>query len=202
MLVNNAGYGHLGLFEETSVQDVQSQFGTNLFGVFNITRVVLPLMRAARAGRIFNISSLAGMRGAAFGSLYCASKFALEGFSESLALEVAPFGIKVVIVEPGPFRTDFLSNDSLRFAAYAVADYDMSRAAYHASFKQRDGNQPGDPVKLAEAMVRLAREPEPPRRFVAGSVAYESIKAKLSEMQSELSQWRELSVATDGDYLI
>jgi len=200
VLVNNAGYGHLGLFEETSVQDVQSQFGTNLFGVFNVTRVVLPLMRAARQGRIFNISSLAGVRGVAFGSLYCASKFALEGFSESLAQEVAPFNIQVVIVEPGPFRTDFLSNDSIRFAAHAVADYDMSRSAYHSSFKQRDGQQPGDPVKLALAMVRLAREPEPPRRFVAGSVAFESIKSKLNDMQAELAEWRPLSVAMDGDY--
>lgn len=200
VLVNNAGYGHLGLFEETTVQDVQSQFGTNLFGVFSVTRAVLPVMRAARKGRIFNVSSLAGMRGVAFGSLYCASKFALEGFSESLAQEVAPFGIQVVIVEPGPFRTEFLSADSVRFGAHAVADYDEQRVALRASFEQRNGRQPGDPVKLAEAVVRLAREPEPPMRFVAGSIAFDSITAKLAGVQAELERWRPLSVGTDGDY--
>lgn len=200
VLVNNAGYGHLGLFEETTVQDVQAQFGTNLFGVFSVTRAVLPVMRAARKGRIFNVSSLAGMRGVAFGSLYCASKFALEGFSESLAQEVAPFGIQVVIVEPGPFRTDFLSAESVRYGAHAVADYDEQRTALRASFEQRNGRQPGDPVKLAEAVVRLASEAEPPMRFVAGSIAFDSIAAKLAGVQAELERWRPLSVGTDGDY--
>jgi NAD(P)-dependent dehydrogenase (short-subunit alcohol dehydrogenase family) len=200
VLVNNAGYGHLGLFEETSVQDVQAQFGTNLFGVFSVTRAVLPVMRAARSGRIFNISSLAGRRGVAFGSLYCASKFALEGFSESLAQEIAPFGILVTIVEPGPFRTDFLSAESARFGTRALADYDAQRTALRASFEQRDGHQPGDPIKLAEALVRLASEPEPPLRFVAGSIAFDSIGAKLVAMQTELEHWQALSVGTDGDY--
>lgn len=200
VLVNNAGYGHLGLFEETTVQDAEAQFGTNLFGVFSVTRVVLPVMRAARQGRIFNVSSLAGMRGVAFGSLYCSSKFALEGFSESLAQEVAPFGIRVTIVEPGPFRTDFLSAESIRFAADAVSDYDAQRTALRASFEQRHGQQPGDPVKLAEAVVRLASEPEPPLRFVAGSIAFDSIKAKLADMQAQLEHWRPLTVGTDGDY--
>jgi len=200
VLVNNAGYGQLGLFEETTVQDAQAQFGTNLFGVFSVTRAVLPVMRAARQGRIFNVSSLAGMRGVAFGSLYCASKFALEGFSESLAQEIAPFGIRVTIVEPGPFRTDFLSAESIRFGAHAVADYDDRRAALQASFEQRNGKQPGDPVKLAEAVVRLAGEPEPPLRFVAGSIAVDSISAKLVDMQTEIDRWRPLSVGTDGRY--
>jgi len=200
VLVNNAGFGQLGLFEETTVQDAQAQFGTNLFGVFSVTRAVLPVMRAARQGRIFNVSSLAGMRGVAFGSLYCASKFALEGFSESLAQEIAPFGILVTIVEPGPFRTDFLSAESIRFGAHAVADYDDRRSALRASFEQRNGQQPGDPVKLAEAVVQLAGEPEPPLRFVAGSIAFDSISAKLVDMQTELEHWRPLSVGTDGHY--
>jgi NAD(P)-dependent dehydrogenase (short-subunit alcohol dehydrogenase family) len=197
VLVNNAGYGHLGLFEEATVQDVQAQFGTNLFGVFSVTRAVLPVMRAARKGRIFNVSSTAGMRGVAFGSLYCASKFALEGFSESLAQEIAPFGIRVTIVEPGPFRTDFLTAESLRFGEHAIADYDDRRTALRASFEQRDGKQPGDPVKLAEAIVRLASEPEPPLRFVAGAIAFDTISAKLVDMQTELARWRPLSVGMD-----
>ena len=197
VLVNNAGYGHLGLFEEATVQDVQAQFGTNLFGVFSVTRAVLPVMRAARKGRIFNVSSTAGMRGLAFGSLYCASKFALEGFSESLAQEIAPFGIRVTIVEPGPFRTDFLSAESIRFGEHAVADYDDRRSALRASFEQRNGKQPGDPVKLAEAIVHLASEPEPPLRFVGGAIAFDSISAKLVDMQTELDRWRPLSVGMD-----
>ncbi len=200
VLVNNAGYGQLGLFEESSAQDAQAQLGTNLFGVFSVTRAVLPVMRAARKGRIFNVSSLAGMRGAAFGSLYCASKFALEGFSESLAQEVAPFGILVTIVEPGPFRTDFLSAKSVRFGANELADYDERRTALRASFELRNGRQPGDPLKLAEAVVQLADEPEPPMRFIAGSIAFDSISAKLFDMQTEIAHWRTLSVGTDGDY--
>ena len=197
VLVNNAGYGHLGLFEETRPEDVQAQFGTNLFGVFNVTRVVLPLMRAARGGHIFNLSSLAGVRGSPFGSLYCSSKFALEGFSESLAAEVAPFGIRVTIVEPGPFRTDFLNPASVRYASHPVADYDAQRATLQASFEQRDGKQPGDPVRLAEAIVRLAREPEPPLRFLAGQFAVDTAGAKLAGMRAELERWMPLSVATD-----
>jgi NAD(P)-dependent dehydrogenase (short-subunit alcohol dehydrogenase family) len=153
VLVNNAGYGHLGFFEESTSQDVQAQFATNLFGVFNVTWAALPVMRAARHGRIFNISSLAGILGVEVCSLYCASKFALEGFSESLAKEIAPFGLFVTIVEPGPFRTDFLTGESLRFGKTAVADYDDRRGRLRASFEQRNGQQPGDPAKLAQALV-------------------------------------------------
>jgi NAD(P)-dependent dehydrogenase (short-subunit alcohol dehydrogenase family) len=200
VLVNNAGYGHLGFFEENTIQDVQAQFSTNLFGTFNVTWAALPVMRSARKGRIFNLSSLAGIVGAELGSLYCASKFALEGFSESLAKEVAPFGLFVTIVEPGPFRTDFLTSESLRFGDNAVADYDDRRAQLRASFEQRNGRQPGDPVKLAKAIVRLANEAEPPMRFIAGSIAVNAADAKLVGMQAELDRWREVSVSTDGSY--
>jgi NAD(P)-dependent dehydrogenase (short-subunit alcohol dehydrogenase family) len=198
VLVNNAGYGHLGFFEETTADDVHAQFDTNLYGVFNVTRAVLPVMRWERQGRIFNLSSLAGVRGAELGSLYCSSKFAVEGFSESLALEVAPFGIHVTIVEPGPFRTDFLAPESIRFGARPVADYDERRKAARASFEQRNGQQPGDPVKLAEAMVLLSNEAEPPLRFTAGSIAVNSFASKLTSMQVELERWRALGVGADG----
>ncbi|MGV7240854.1 oxidoreductase [Caballeronia sp. M23-90] len=200
VLVNNAGYGHLGFFEETTMQDVQAQLSTNLFGTFNVTWAALPVMRAARRGRIFNVSSLAGILGAELCSLYSASKFALEGFSESLAKEVAPFGLHVTIVEPGPFRTDFLKPESLRFGDKPIADYDERRATLRASFEQRNGQQPGDPVKLAEAMIKLAGEPEPPLRFIAGSIAVNAADAKLAAMQAELNQWRDVSVSTDGTY--
>ena len=199
VLVNNAGYGHLGFFEETTDADVQAQFATNLFGVFNVTRAALPVMRAARRWRIFNISSLAGMLGAELASLYCASKFALEGFSESLAKEVAPFGIGVILVEPGPFRTDFLSGNSLRFGDETLADYDGRRAQLRGAFEQRNGRQPGDPARLADAIAHLANAPNPPLRFIAGAIAVDAAEAKLAGMRAELDQWRALSIGTDGN---
>ena len=198
VLVNNAGYGQLGYFEETTPDDVEAQFATNVFGLFNVTRAALPVMRAARSGRIFNLSSSAGFRGVETGSLYCASKFAVEGFSESLALELAPFGIQVTIIEPGPFRTDFLTPASIRFGARAIPDYEERRAALRATFEQRNGKQPGDPVKLADAMVQLADEAAPPLRFTAGAIAVNTFAAKLETMQAELEKWRAPGLATDG----
>jgi NAD(P)-dependent dehydrogenase (short-subunit alcohol dehydrogenase family) len=201
VLVNNAGYGHLGFFEETTIEDAQAQFAANLFGALNVTRAALPVMRSARSGRIFNISSIAGVRGAEFASLYCASKFALEGFSESLSKELAPFGLFVTIVEPGPFRTDFLTRESLRFGDGAVGDYDDRRAQIRAAFEQRNGQQPGDPAKLAQAMVRLANEAKPPIRFIAGSFALDAAQVKFAGMRDELDSWRLLSMSTDGSYV-
>jgi NAD(P)-dependent dehydrogenase (short-subunit alcohol dehydrogenase family) len=198
VLVNNAGYGHLGYFEETTPDDVEAQFATNVFGLFNVTRAALPVMRAARSGRIFNLSSSAGFRGVETGSLYCASKFAVEGFSESLALELAPFGIRVTLIEPGPFRTDFLTPASIRFGARAIPDYEERRAALRATFEQRNGKQPGDPVKLADAMVQLANEVAPPLRFTAGAIAVDTFAAKLDTMRAELEKWRAPGRATDG----
>ncbi len=197
VLVNNAGYGHLGYFEELTREEIATQFATNVFGLFDVTRAVLPSMRAARRGRIFNISSAAGIRGSEFASLYCASKFAIEGFSESLAQELAPFGVFVTLVEPGPFRTDFLSRDSMQLASVAVADYDARRGDLRAAFEQRNGKQPGDPLKLAEAIVRLSAESQPPLRFVAGRMALDAADAKLAGMAREIEQWREVSIATD-----
>jgi NAD(P)-dependent dehydrogenase (short-subunit alcohol dehydrogenase family) len=156
-------------------------------------------MRAARKGRIFNLSSVAGIRGAEFTSLYSSSKFALEGFSESLATEVAPFGIFVTIVEPGPFRTDFLTRESLRFGANAITDYDERRSRVLATFDSRSGKQPGDPVKLAEAVVQLANEAKPPMRFLAGAFALGIAEKKLAAMRADFENWRALSAATDYD---
>jgi NAD(P)-dependent dehydrogenase (short-subunit alcohol dehydrogenase family) len=197
VLVNNAGYGHLGFFEEASEGDIRTQFETNVFGVFHVTQAVLPVMRAAKSGRIFNLSSIGGLRGVEFGSLYCATKFAVEGMSESLAQEVAPFGIFVTIIEPGPFRTDFLTQESLRFGGKAIGDYDTRRAALRASFEGRNGNQPGDPARLAEAIVTLANESKPPLRFVAGALAVDMAKTKLAGMSAEFDRWRDLALGTD-----
>jgi NAD(P)-dependent dehydrogenase (short-subunit alcohol dehydrogenase family) len=197
VLVNNAGYGHLGYFEETTAADIQAQYATNVFGLFNVTRAALPAMRAARKGHVFNLSSVAGYRGIETGSLYCSSKFAVEGFSEALASELAPFGIHVTIVEPGPFRTDFLTPESLQFVATEVADYADRRDAMRASFEQRNGKQPGDPVLLAQALVTLANAAKPPLRFTAGAMAVNGLDAKLAAMKAELDTWRELGLATD-----
>jgi NAD(P)-dependent dehydrogenase (short-subunit alcohol dehydrogenase family) len=197
VLVNNAGYGHLGFFEETTNEDAQAQFATNLFGVFNVTRAVLPIMRSARQGRIFNISSIAGVRGIEFAALYCASKFALEGFSESLSRDVAPFGIFVTIIEPGPFRTGFLARESLRISANPIADYDDRRQRARDSFEQRDGRQPGDPVKLAQALVSLADADTPPMRLLAGAFAVQTFDKKLIAMRAELEAWRQRSIGMD-----
>jgi NAD(P)-dependent dehydrogenase (short-subunit alcohol dehydrogenase family) len=197
VLVNNAGYGHLGYFEENTPQDVQTQFATNVFGVFNVTWAALPAMRAARKGLIYNLSSVAGIRGNEFTSLYSASKFAVEGFSESLSKELAPFGIFVTIVEPGPFRTDFLSSESLKYGSRPIADYDARRAKVAAAFEARNHKQPGDPAKLAQAMVDLAGQPKPPMRFAAGAFAVQTARAKFTDMLAELESYEKASVATD-----
>jgi len=200
VLVNNAGYGHVGFFEETTDADARAQFDSNVFGLMNVTRAVLPLMRKARAGHIFNLSSLAGLRGNMFASLYSASKFAVEGLSESLAEELAPFGIRVTIVEPGPFRTDFLSARSLRVVAQALPDYDDMRSRMLAAFAERNGKQAGDPAKLARAMVEMAGSAKPPLRFLAGSQAFDMGVPKLEEMRKDITAWEAASRATDGDY--
>jgi NAD(P)-dependent dehydrogenase (short-subunit alcohol dehydrogenase family) len=200
ILVNNAGYGHYGFFEESSIDDARDQIATNFLGVLQVTWAVLPVMRAARKGRIFNLSSLGGLIGGQLASLYCATKFAVEGFSESLAKEVAPFGIHVTIVEPGPFRTDFLTARSLRFANKRIADYDDRRATLLAGIQERNGRQPGDPAKLAEAIVSLSKTDKPPLRFVAGSVALSAAEEKLADMRNEFDRWRQLSTSTDGTF--
>jgi NAD(P)-dependent dehydrogenase (short-subunit alcohol dehydrogenase family) len=200
VLVNGAGYGHHGFFEELTLQNVRDQMETNLFGALNVTWAVLPSMRVARKGRIFNVSSVGGFMGGQMASLYCASKFALEGFSESLAKEVAPFGVHVTIVEPGPFRTDFLSSASSRFEHAPIPDYAHRRALFHEGIAQRNGKQPGDPAKFAQALLHLADQSAPPLRFAAGSIAVGATEEKLASMQTDLNNWRSLSLGTDGDW--
>jgi NAD(P)-dependent dehydrogenase (short-subunit alcohol dehydrogenase family) len=200
VLVNNAGYGHVGFFEETTDADARAQFEANVFGLMNVTRAVLPLMRKARAGHVVNLSSLAGLRGNMFTSLYSASKFAVEGLSEALAEELAPFGIRITIVEPGPFRTDFLTARSLRVGAQALPDYDAMRAKMLAGFEARNGKQAGDPARLARAVVEMAGSATAPLRFLAGSQAFDMGVAKLNAMREDITAWEAASRATDGDY--
>ena len=199
VLVNNAGYGNLGLFEETTDAEARAQYDTNVFGLYNVTRAVLPAMRRQRSGRIFNISSVGGLLGGEGGSLYCATKFAVEGFSESITKEVAPFGVHVTIVEPGFFRTDFLDESSVRYGSRRIEDYAEISAQMKAFWDSRNHAQAGDPAKLGQVLVDLAGRADPPLRFAAGSDAVAMIGGKIASLQAELDAWSGLSVTTDGD---
>jgi len=198
VLVNNAGYGQLAPFEENTPSDAERQFATNVFGVFNLCRAVLPIMRKQRSGHIFNVSSVAGVVAMGGAALYCASKFAVEGFSESLAQEVSQFGIKVTLVEPGVFRTDFLDPSSAAFGANELEDYATFTAKIKAGLAANNHRQTGDPAKLGEALVQLASAEKPPLRYVAGSDAYQAITSKLDKVKEEIEQWRDLSASSDG----
>lgn len=197
VLVNNAGFGQMGMFELNTPDDIARQFDTNVHGVFNVTRAALPTMRRQRSGRILNLSSIGGMIGFEGASLYCAAKFAVEGFSESLALEVARFGIHVTIVEPGFFRTDFLDGSSVRYGALQIDDYSEATAALRGGYNDYSHNQPGDPVKLGHALVEVANAAVPPLRFAAGSDAQIYLNKKLDLVKSELAAWKALSLSTD-----
>jgi NAD(P)-dependent dehydrogenase (short-subunit alcohol dehydrogenase family) len=200
VLVNNAGYGQLGAFEENEVGDIERQFDTNVYGTFHVTRAVLPVMRQQRSGHVFNLSSVGGVVSVAGASLYCATKFAVEGFSEGLAQEVAQFGIHVTLVEPGPFRTDFLDTSSVRFGAKKVADYAEWSKKSQAAWNARNHLQDGDTDKLGQAIVTLAAAKSPPMRYAAGTYAVQRIEDKLKSMQAEIDTWRALSVGTDGTF--
>jgi NAD(P)-dependent dehydrogenase (short-subunit alcohol dehydrogenase family) len=197
VLVNNAGYGQLGAFEETSAEAIERQFETNVFGVFRVTRAVLPLMRRQRSGHIITISSMVGLVGVDGGSIYCASKFAVAGWSEALSLELARFGIRATSVHPGYFRTDFLDRSSMRLADLSIDDY---RETTERSTRRRDSvnhRQAGDPAAFGRAMVKLADAEEPPVRFAAGSDAVRVMADKGTSLLESAKAWRDLSVSTD-----
>ena len=201
VLVNNAGYGQLGLFEENGAAEVQAQYATNVFGLFNVTRAVLPSMRRQRSGHIFNLSSIAGVRGSAGASLYCSSKFAVEGFSEALSKELTDFGIHVTLIEPGYFRTDFMDPSSVRIGGGGpVDDYAALSARLKANYEATNHRQAGDPARLAQVIVQLASHATPPLRFAAGSDAVDIVRTKIDALRAELQQWESLSVTTDGSF--
>ena len=197
VLVNNAGYGQFGPFEEIEPEAIERQFATNVFGTFNVTRAVLPVMRRQRAGLVINMSSNGGFKGVRGASMYSSTKFAIEGFSEALAQEIADFGLKLTIVEPGAFRTDFLDDRSLKRGTHDLDDYADFRAKANAVFEARNHNQVGDPDKLGRALVQLANETNPPLRFVAGADALKVVDDKLDYVAREVARWRELSRSTD-----
>lgn len=194
VLVNNAGYGVFGAVEEVSDADVRQQFETNVYGALNVTRVVLPHLRRQRSGHILNISSSGGFVGFAGAGIYCASKFALEGWSEALAKEVAPLGIHVTIVEPGAFRTAF--NGTLVAPHQAIEDYAATSGQMLQWLQQMNGQQPGDPKKAATAMIQSVNCANPPLRLVLGADALEVVHVKLQAVAADLAAWNDISINT------
>ncbi|WP_345790606.1 oxidoreductase [Agrobacterium pusense] len=197
VLVNNAGYGHLGIFEEASEEDIETQFQTNVFGLMRVTRAVLPVMRGQKSGHIINLSSIGGKVAFDLCTLYGASKFAVEGFSVNLAKDVASFGINVTVVSPGYFRTDFLDPSSVRFAGNRISDYDGVRGAVEAAYKDHSHQQLGDPEKFGPAIVKMASASKPPMHFLVGSDAVQYARDEISARSAEMDQWESLSGSTD-----
>ena len=199
VLVNNAGNFYAGFFEELSAEQVRQQIDTLLFGPMNVTRTVLPVMRKLRTGLLMTISSTAGISGGMFCSAYAAAKFGIEGWMESIAPEIAPFGIRTMLVEPGFFRTDLLSSDSTTYAALSIDDYAERTKETVAAWNSMNGKQSGDPAKLATALVQLAELAEPPVRFAAGADAVQAFEAKANALLSQANAYRDLSASLAHD---
>ncbi|MFL5739713.1 MAG: oxidoreductase [Flavisolibacter sp.] len=196
VLVNNAGYGTIGAIEEFSMEEVRQQMETNFFGAMAVTKEVLPLMREQRSGHIVQISSQAGFRAAAGFGLYNASKFALEGFSEALAQEVSSFGIRVVLVEPGPFRTKFLGS-SMKTAKKRIPVYEDTGVGQMYQYMERmNGKQEGDPVKAARAIVEYVHQNSPHLRLPLGKLSVQGIRAKLASVEKDLAANEAIAVST------
>jgi NAD(P)-dependent dehydrogenase (short-subunit alcohol dehydrogenase family) len=193
VLVNNAGNFYAGFFEEIAPEDFRAQVETTMFGPMNVTRAVLPVMRAQRSGLIVAISSTAGIVGQEFCTAYSASKFGVEGWIESLTPEVTPLGIHTMLVEPGFFRTELLTPESTKYAKPSIDDYAERSEQTVAAWNSMNGKQGGDPAKLAEALVYLASLDEPPLRFVAGADAVAAVKKKANELISQADAYGELS---------
>jgi len=198
VLVNNAGYGYQSTVEEGEEAEIRAQFDTNVFGLFAMTRAVLPLMREQRHGNIINITSVAGLIGFPGSGYYAASKHAVEGWSDSLRAEVAPLGIGVTCVEPGPFRTDWAGR-SLRQTRNRIADYAGTAGKRLAGTRETSGAQAGDPVKAAQAMMTLARGANAPRHLVLGAWGFTTVVEQMQQRVQEITSQRELSLSADFD---
>ena len=198
VLVNNAASFYAGYFEELTPEQFDRQLATGLIGPMNVTRAVLPAMRKQRSGHIISISSSAGLgAGYDFVSAYAASKFGLEGWMESLRAELAPFGIHTTIVNPGFFRTELLTKQSTNYAEPSVADYDKRRTPLLEYWNSQNGKQSGDPVKLAQALLVIASQDPPPRRFIAGADAIGTAEQKIADLKADIESNRQLSTSLD-----
>jgi NAD(P)-dependent dehydrogenase (short-subunit alcohol dehydrogenase family) len=193
VLVNNAGGFHAGFFEELTPDQMDRQLATTLVGPMSVTRAVLPVMRKQRSGHVVTISSSAGLVGFEYCTAYAASKFGVEGFMESLAPEVEPFGIHTTIVNPGFFRTELLTTESTNYATPSIEDYAERNAAQREFWESQNGRQTGDPAKLAEALLTITEQEQPPRRFIAGADAIALAEQKVATLQQEIDAFRDLS---------
>jgi NAD(P)-dependent dehydrogenase (short-subunit alcohol dehydrogenase family) len=196
VLVNNAGYGLLGAVEEAEDREIDRVLELNLFGLLRVTRAVLPHFRHRRNGHIVNLSSIGGLVSTPGFGIYNATKFAVEGISEALAQEVGPLGIRVTIVEPGPFRTNFLDG-SLAFTERTLGDYGQTAGLTRQDATERNGKQPGDPARAADAIIEAITSKHPPLHLLLGQIAYERATAKLADLRTEFETWRDVTLSTD-----
>ncbi len=197
VIVNNAGYGLLGSVEEAADDQIAQMFDVNFHGTRRVVQASLPYLRRQKSGHIVNITSIAGLAPGAGSGFYAASKFAVEGMSQSLAQEVAPLGIKVTLVEPGAFRTDFLSEHSLRTRDIGIPDYATTAGAALTALENMAGKQIGDPDRAAAAIIKAVRSPEPPLHLVLGSDAFKRTLEKQKRFAAELDSWRDVTLGTD-----
>ncbi|WP_158790965.1 oxidoreductase [Granulicella sp. L60] len=196
VLVNNAGYGVAGAIEEVSSAEFMPMFETNVFGLLKVTRAFLPHLRKQRSGHILNLSSIGGLIGGQGIGFYNASKFAVEGLSEALAAELAPLGIHVTVIEPGPFRTDFLGRSGV-IAKTRIADYDNTAGNMRKYFAENDGKQKGDPLRAVQAMMQVVESPNPPLHLLLGAAALQRMRGKLDGWQKEIAAWEQVTVGAD-----
>lgn len=197
VVVNNAGYGQIGSLEELSDAESRANFEVNVFGMLNVIRATMPRLRAQQSGRYYNISSIGGFSGAFPGwGIYCATKFAVEGLSESFAEESKAFGVKVTIVSPGYFRTDFLTDSSLGLPNQPIDAYQAVRDSQQMHREQINQNQPGDPEKAVQVLIDLAKEENPPLHLFLGADAYETADAKIKSVQKDMNDWKNLATST------
>jgi NAD(P)-dependent dehydrogenase (short-subunit alcohol dehydrogenase family) len=199
VLVNNAGYGLLSAVEEATADEVRRNFETNVFGLLNVTRAVLPHMRKKRSGHIINISSVGGLSGYIGWGVYGSTKFAVEGLTESLALELAPLGIHATVVAPGFFRTEFLDAASLTRSGNIIPDYDQTVGEMRKFATEANKKQPGDPVKLAKAIVKLANAEEPPVHLPLGNDSLQRYREKTANFEKDIEAWYDVVTGTDHD---
>jgi NAD(P)-dependent dehydrogenase (short-subunit alcohol dehydrogenase family) len=196
VLVNNAGYGIAGAIEEVTEDEFMPVYDTNLFGLIRVTQELLPYMRQRRSGHILNLSSIGGLVASPGWGYYQSTKFAVEGLTEALAAEVAPLGIHVTAIEPGPFRTDFLGRSGVE-AANRIADYDATAGNARRYMSDQDGRQPGDPLRAVRAMIAVVESPNPPLRLLLGAGALKRIREKLDAWQKEIAAWESTTVGAD-----